>query len=41
MNYNAQNVEDYLAQLPEDRKAAMEKLLQTVREHIPPDSKKA
>lgn len=36
MQYEAKDVEDYIIQLPEDRKKAIEKIRQTILENIPP-----
>ena len=36
MQSKALNVEQYLSELPEERKEAMEKLRKTILEHIPP-----
>jgi uncharacterized protein YdhG (YjbR/CyaY superfamily) len=35
MQYKAKNVEDYIRQLPEDRKEPMEKLRKTIKDNIP------
>ncbi len=35
MKYEANSPEDYIAQLPEDRQAAMKQLRQTIKDHLP------
>jgi len=35
MKYDADSCEEYIRQLPEERKPAMQKLLQTIRDNIP------
>ena len=36
MQYDANSPDDYIAQLPEDRKGPVQKLRQTVKENLPP-----
>lgn len=36
MHYTAKDVEDYISQLPEDRKEPIEKIRQTILENLPP-----
>lgn len=35
MQYKAEDPEDYIAQIPEERQAAMKKLRATIRKHLP------
>lgn len=36
MHYTAKDVEDYISQLPEDRKEPIEKIRETILENLPP-----
>ena len=40
MNYEANSPEEYISQLPEDRKIAVERLRKTIQENIPIGFKK-